>query len=128
MQVHGYWVDGVRLLFAEATHWRRSRSFTTASVVSKMRTRSSDPTKRVTEMRVTEMRVTPPLLSSCDPSPGSSHEVECLALGRRYLPYFSLWLHPALSVKPLQVSWLSSLALVLLTAHLPWCNTLYCSS
>lgn len=80
----------MRLLFAEATHWKRSRSFTTASVVYKMRTRFSDPTKRVTEMRVTEMRitemrVTPPLVSSCDPSPGSSHEVECLVLGRSSL-------------------------------------------
>lgn len=98
------------MLFAEATHWRstvgckrESSSFTPASEVSKMMTCFSDPTYRVTEMK-------PPLMSSlCDPSHGSPHGVEYLALGRRYLPYFSLWLHPALSEMPLQVSWLSTL-------------------
>lgn len=103
-------MNGAKVLLAEAARQsctaggkRELRSFIPAPVVSKMRTCFSDPTYSVTEMK-------PPLVSSlCDPSHGSSHGVEYLVLGRRYLPYFSFWLHPALSVKPLQVSWLSTL-------------------
>lgn len=102
----GAGVDGVKLLFAEAAWWscttggkRESSSALPALVVSRVRTGFSDPRK---PFRTAE--ITPPLLSSgCAPSHGPG------VLGRRQLPCFSLWLHPAVRVKPSHLPWLSTL-------------------